>query len=82
MPATREIETCVYDAVETAAAELYVRGLKVLPPDVKDALVAARAAETDERGGSFLDIMLENVGVAERDDNLVCQDTGTVVFWP
>ena len=25
--------------------------------------------------------MLENVEVAERDDNLVCQDTGTVVFW-
>ncbi len=25
--------------------------------------------------------MLENIDVAERDENLVCQDTGTVVFW-
>ena len=32
-------------------------------------------------GAVLLDIMLENVDVAERDTNLVCQDTGTVVFW-
>jgi fumarate hydratase subunit alpha/L(+)-tartrate dehydratase alpha subunit len=25
--------------------------------------------------------MVENVAVAERDDNLICQDTGTVVYW-
>jgi fumarate hydratase subunit alpha/L(+)-tartrate dehydratase alpha subunit len=71
----------VYAAVEEAAKQLYVRALKVLPPDLKKALARARETETDETGKGFLDIMLENVDVAERDENLVCQDTGTVVFW-
>lgn len=71
----------IYDTVEGAAAELYVRALKVLPPDLKHALVRARDAETDASARRTLDIMLENVSVAERDANLVCQDTGTVVYW-
>ncbi len=81
MPATNEIPAHLYEAVEEAASQLYVRALKVLPPDLKAALARARADETDESGRRFLDIMLENVEIAERDENLVCQDTGTVVFW-
>lgn len=81
MPATNQARAHVYEAVEQAARQLYVRALKVLPPDLKEALARARAAETDESGRRFLDIMLENVQVAEHDENLVCQDTGTVVFW-
>jgi len=77
-PASRE---AVYAAVEEAAEQTYVRALKVLPPDVKAALARASQTETDENGKRVLDIMLENVAVAERDDNLVCQDTGNVVFW-
>jgi len=71
----------VYGAVEEAAKQAYIRALKLLPPDLKEALARARATETDESGRGFLDIMLENIDVAERDENLVCQDTGTVVFW-
>jgi fumarate hydratase subunit alpha/L(+)-tartrate dehydratase alpha subunit len=70
-----------YAAVEEAAKQTYIRALKLLPPDVKDALTRARAAETDPSGQGFLDIMLENLAVAERDENLICQDTGTVVYW-
>jgi fumarate hydratase subunit alpha/L(+)-tartrate dehydratase alpha subunit len=70
-----------YAAVEEAAKQTYIGALKRLPPDVTDALARARAAETDPSGRGFLDIMLENLEVAERDDNLICQDTGTVVFW-
>ncbi len=71
----------VYAAVEEAAKQAYIRALKLLPPDLKAALERARATETDPSGKGFLDIMVENIGVAERDDNLICQDTGTVVFW-
>jgi fumarate hydratase subunit alpha len=70
-----------YAAIEEAAKQTYLGALKVLPPDVKEALARARASETDPSGRGFLDIMLENLEVAERDDNLICQDTGTVVFW-
>jgi len=71
----------VYAAVEEAAKQTYIRALKLLPPDLKAALDRAQATETDPSGKRFLEIMVENIGVAERDENLVCQDTGTVVFW-
>jgi len=80
MPAMTAPDT-VYAAVEEAAKQTYIRALKILPPDLKEALLRAQANETDPTGKGFLDIMVENIGVAERDENLVCQDTGTVVFW-
>jgi fumarate hydratase subunit alpha len=80
MPAMTAPDT-VYAAVEEAAKQTYIRALKILPPDLKEALLRAQADETDPTGKGFLDIMVENIGVAERDENLVCQDTGTVVFW-
>jgi tartrate/fumarate subfamily iron-sulfur-dependent hydro-lyase alpha chain len=80
MPAMTAPDT-VYAAVEEAAKQTYIHALKILPPDLKEALLRAQARETDPTGKGFLDIMVENIGVAERDENLVCQDTGTVVFW-
>ena len=71
----------VYTAVEEAAKQSYIRALKLLPPDLKEALARARASETSPTGTEVLDIMLQNIDVAEGDQNLVCQDTGTVVFW-
>jgi fumarate hydratase subunit alpha/L(+)-tartrate dehydratase alpha subunit len=86
MPPTQDTQApaafdAAYAAVEEAAKQTYIRALKLLPPDVKDALARARAGETDPSGQGFLDIMLENLAVAERDENLICQDTGTVVYW-
>jgi len=71
----------VYDAVEEAAKRSYVRALKIYPPDLKDGLARARAVETADIAKGTLDTMLRSIEVAERDDNLVCQDTGTVVFF-
>jgi tartrate/fumarate subfamily iron-sulfur-dependent hydro-lyase alpha chain len=71
----------VYAVVEEAAKQSYIRALKLLPPDLKEALARARASETSTTGTEVLDIMLQNIDVAEGEQNLVCQDTGTVVFW-
>jgi tartrate/fumarate subfamily iron-sulfur-dependent hydro-lyase alpha chain len=71
----------VYGLVEEAVKALYIRALKVFPPDLKNALARARATETDATGIDCLDVMLETIEVAERDDNLVCQDTGNVIYW-
>ena len=62
------------------AADLYVRALKVLPPDVKAALLRAQARETHARAREILGTMLKNIEVAESHGLLVCQDTGTPVF--
>jgi fumarate hydratase subunit alpha/L(+)-tartrate dehydratase alpha subunit len=66
--------------VEDAAKELYIRALKMLPPDVKRGFDALVARETDTTAKSVLDVMVRNIAVAERTDNLLCQDTGLPIY--
>src|SRR5439155_9237047 len=63
-------------AVEDAAAHLYVWALKDIPQDLRDALAEAKDRETSVTGRRVLETIVKNVGVAEREDNIVCQDTG------
>ena len=66
--------------VEEAAKTLYIRALKVLPPDVKSGFQRLDAAETDATGKSVLATMIRNIHVAEANDNLLCQDTGIPIY--
>ena len=68
-------------AVEDAAAHLYVWALKDIPRDLRDALVAARGRETSVTGVRVLETILRNVEVADEEGNLVCQDTGIAVYY-
>jgi tartrate/fumarate subfamily iron-sulfur-dependent hydro-lyase alpha chain len=68
------------DLIAETAQALYVRALRVLPPDVKHALARAHARETAPRAREILGTLLRNVEVAETHGLLVCQDTGTPVF--
>jgi fumarate hydratase subunit alpha/L(+)-tartrate dehydratase alpha subunit len=62
--------------IEEAAKTLYIRALKVLPPDIKEGFQRLDAVETDATGKSVLGTMIRNIQVAEANDNLLCQDTG------
>lgn len=66
--------------VEEAAKTLYVRALKLLPPDIKAGFARLDAAETDATGRSVLGTMIRNIKVAEANDNLLCQDTGIPIY--
>jgi fumarate hydratase subunit alpha len=66
--------------VEDVAAALYVRALKVLPPDIKQGFAALAARETNATAQSVLDVMVRNIAVAEATDNLLCQDTGIPIY--
>jgi len=66
--------------VEEAAKDLYVRALKLLPPDIKSGFQRLDAAETDPTGKSVLGTMIRNIRVAEANDNLLCQDTGIPIY--
>ncbi|MBL8571840.1 MAG: fumarate hydratase [Phreatobacter sp.] len=68
------------DAVEEAAKLLYIRALKILPDDVKQGFRRLDAAETDATARSVLATMIENIAVAERTENLLCQDTGIPIY--
>jgi len=74
------VATDIQQAVEDAAAYLYVWALKDIPQDLRDALVEAKDRETSVPGKRVLETIVKNVAVADDRDNLVCQDTGIAVY--
>jgi fumarate hydratase subunit alpha/L(+)-tartrate dehydratase alpha subunit len=68
------------DAVQDAAKTLYIRALKVLPPDIKQGFERLAAAESGSTARSVLATMVTNIEVAESHDNLLCQDTGVPIY--
>jgi len=66
--------------IEEAAKELYIRALKLLPPDVKQGFDALARGETDAGAKRMLGTMIRNISVAESTDNLLCQDTGIPIY--
>lgn len=67
-------------AVEEAAKALYIRALKVLPPDIKRGFDRLQGSETDATATRVLATMVTNIQVAEDTDNLLCQDTGVPIY--
>jgi fumarate hydratase subunit alpha len=69
-----------YGLVEDTAKELYIRALKILPPDVRVALKKAYEKETHPTAKEMFKVILANVEIADRDDMLICQDTGLPIY--
>ena len=68
------------DRIEDAAKELYLRALKDLPPDIKRGFDVLAARESRASARTVLGTMIENIAVAERTGNLLCQDTGIPIY--
>jgi len=68
------------NVVEEACKELYIRALKLLPPDIKEGFQRLDAGETDATGKAILGTMIRNIRVAEENQNLLCQDTGIPIY--
>ena len=66
--------------VEEVARELYIRALKILPPDIKEGFKRLAASETDATAQKVLGTMITNISVAEKTENLLCQDTGIPIY--
>jgi tartrate/fumarate subfamily iron-sulfur-dependent hydro-lyase alpha chain len=66
--------------VEEAAKELYIRALKILPPDIKEGFDQLARRESDAGAQRMLGTMIRNIAVAEKTDNLLCQDTGIPIY--
>src|ERR1700736_1856964 len=66
--------------IEELSKALYVRALKLLPPDIKAGFETLIRRETDAVGRTVLGTMVENIAVAERTNNLLCQDTGLPIY--
>ena len=57
-------------AIEDAAKELYIRALKMLPPDIKSGFGRLQRSETGSTARQMLATMVANIGIAEQTDNL------------
>ena len=66
--------------VEEACKELYIRALKMLPPDIKQGFQRLDKSETNATGKAILGTMIRNITVAEDTSNLLCQDTGIPIY--
>jgi fumarate hydratase subunit alpha len=66
--------------VEEACKELYMRALKMLPPDIKDGFKRLDQGETNATGKAILGTMIRNIQVAEQQNNMLCQDTGIPIY--
>ncbi|MFL5124091.1 MAG: fumarate hydratase, partial [Microvirga sp.] len=69
-----------YAEIEDTAKELYIRALKILPPQVKRGFDRLARDEDDATAQTILGTMIENIRVAERTRNLLCQDTGIPIY--
>ena len=68
------------DVVEETAKLLYIRALKILPDDIKLGFAKLTQSESDGTARTILATMRENIVVAERTNNLLCQDTGIPIY--
>ena len=66
--------------VEEACKELYIRALKLLPPDIKSGFERLDRTESNPTGKAILGTMIRNIRVAEDTNNLLCQDTGIPIY--
>src|SRR5574340_508065 len=66
--------------IEDAAKELYIRALKILPPDIKEGFKQLDSGETNPMAKQLLGTMMRNISVAEDTNNLTCQDTGVPIY--
>ena len=66
--------------VEEVAKTLYIRALKMLPPDIKSGFARLTASETGVTAQRMLATMVTNIQVAEDTENLLCQDTGVPIY--
>src|SRR6266496_699906 len=79
-PRMNSVATIAPERIEGVARDLYLRALKELPPDIKRGFAALAARETGATAKAVLGTMIENIAVAERDGNLLCQDTGIPIY--
>src|SRR5665213_228116 len=66
--------------IEEVCKTLYIQALKLLPDDVKSGFDRLLRDETNDTGKAILGTMIQNVAVAERTRNLLCQDTGIPIY--
>lgn len=70
-----------YEKVREASEVLYYKALTVIPKDVVERIKLAYSSEDSQLGKEVLNVILRNIEIAKSRNLLVCQDTGTPVYF-
>ncbi len=73
----------IYDQVEDACKELYIRALKDIPKDVRAGLQKGydnEVASGQKTSSKVMLTVLENIKLADEKNMMVCQDTGLAIY--
>jgi fumarate hydratase subunit alpha len=73
----------LYDTIEDAARNLYIKALTDIPKDVRKGLKGSHDAELAAKQKTAAKVMLtvlENVRLADEKNMMVCQDTGLPIY--
>ncbi len=73
----------IYDQIEDACKELYIRALKDIPKDVRAGLQKgydAEVASGQKTSSKVMLTVLENIKLADEKNMMVCQDTGLAIY--
>lgn len=65
-----------YDDISQAVKKAVIKANILLPDDILSALQLAAEKESNSRGRMFLNIILENAAIAQKEKMALCQDTG------
>jgi fumarate hydratase subunit alpha/L(+)-tartrate dehydratase alpha subunit len=73
----------IYDQIEQAGRDLYIKALTDIPQDVRAGLKRGHEAEQTAGNKTASKVMLtvlENIKLADEKDMMVCQDTGLPIY--
>jgi fumarate hydratase subunit alpha/L(+)-tartrate dehydratase alpha subunit len=80
---TATLTDTLYDTIEEASRNLYIKALKDIPQDVRAGLKRgydAEAAAGQQTASKVMLTVLKNVALADEKDMMVCQDTGLAIY--
>ena len=83
MTTTMSPPTTIYDSIEQAGRDLYIKALTDIPADVRAGLKRGHSAEEAAGNKTATKVMLtvlENIQLADAKDKMVCQDTGLAIY--
>jgi len=70
-----------YSIVEEVCKELYIKALKDIPPDVREALKKAREKEDNPVAKGIFETIFKSIKISDENSMLICQDTGIPIYW-
>lgn len=69
------------DQIKTAIEELIRKANFITPPEIKNIFKEMKKGETLPLASETLDILAENIDIAEKENIPLCQDTGSVIVF-